>query len=184
MGTVFRKTFTKPVPSGTETIVRKGERLARWKDRRGKTRTAALTVGHGGADRIVIESPYYVAKYRDGAGAVRVVPTGCRDETAARRVLADLERKAELIRSGVVTSAEAATASHHSTPLEEHFGAYLTFFESKAACAEHRSERGRQLRRIAAECGFHQLADLDRAKLESWLTLQARNGMSARTRNS
>jgi integrase len=184
MGTVFRKSYTKPLPAGAEVFTRKGERLARWKDRRGKTRAAPLTVGEDGAERIVIESPYYVAKYRDGADVVRVTPTGCRDETAARRVLADLERKVELIRSGVVTNAEAAAAAHQPTPLEEHFAAYLTFLESKDACEEHRLERGRQLRRVAAECGFHRLADLDRAKLESWLTLQTRNGMSARTRNS
>lgn len=92
MGTVFRKQTTRPLPPGAEIIVRKGERLARWKDRKGKTRTAPLTVGTGGTDRIVTESPYFVAKYRDGTGVVRVVPTGCRDETAARQVLADLER--------------------------------------------------------------------------------------------
>src|SRR5262249_6514041 len=49
---------------------------------------------------------------------------------------------------------------------------------------EHRQERRRQLNRLAADCGFQLLADLDRAKLENWLTVQARNGMSARTRNS
>ena len=53
MGTVFKKTFTKPLPAGAETFVRKGERFARWKDRKGKTRTAPLTVGKDGSERIV-----------------------------------------------------------------------------------------------------------------------------------
>ncbi len=35
MGTVYRKTFTKPVPAGAETFTRKGQRFARWKDRKG-----------------------------------------------------------------------------------------------------------------------------------------------------
>ncbi len=184
MGTVFKKTFTKPLPPDAETFVRKGERFARWKDRKGKTRTAALTTGQDGTDRLLIESAYYVAKYRDGAGNVQVVPTGCRDETAARQVLADLERIAELVRSNVITAAEAATGQHQATPLEEHFGAYLAYLEAKDSCEGHRSERGRQLRRIARECGFHRLADLNRTTLENWLTHQARNGMGARTRNS
>jgi hypothetical protein len=72
VGTVFKKTVTRPLPPGAEIIVRKGERLARWKDRRGKTRTAPLTVGKDGSERIVTESPYYVAKWRDGAGVVCV----------------------------------------------------------------------------------------------------------------
>src|SRR6516162_8531676 len=107
MGTVFKKTFTKPLPQGAETFIRKGERFARWKDRRGKTRTAPLTTGNDGSERIVTESPYFVAKYRDGAGVVQTVTTGCRDEQAARQVLADLERRAELVKAGVMTGAEA-----------------------------------------------------------------------------
>ena len=38
MATVFRKTFTKPLPEGAELFTRKGVRLARWKDARGKSR--------------------------------------------------------------------------------------------------------------------------------------------------
>jgi hypothetical protein len=116
MGTVFRKTVTRALPPRAETIVRKGERFARWKDKHGKTRTALLTAGKDGRDRITVQSPYYVAKYRDGGNVVRVVPTGCRDETAARQVLAELERKAELVRAGVMTSQEAEVGRHHATP--------------------------------------------------------------------
>src|SRR5215471_6864217 len=123
MGSVLKKTYTKPLPSGAETFVRKGQRFARWKDRKGKTRTAPLTVGEDGGERIAIESSKWFAKYRDGAGVVRVVPTGCRDETAARRVLADLERKAELVRSGVMSAAEAAIGERQAAPLTEHFAA-------------------------------------------------------------
>ena len=184
MGTVYRKTFTKRLPAGAEVLVRKGERLARWKDRRGKTRTAPLTTGTDGSDRLLIESPFFVAKYRDGAGNVQVVPTGCKDETAARQVLADLERKAELVRSNVITAAEAAIGGHQAAPLAEHFNAYLAYLEAKGACKEHRSERRRQLRRLAADCAFAALADLRREVLERWLNAQAQAGMGARTRNS
>lgn len=95
MGTVSRKAFTKPLPAEAEIILRKGERLARWKDRKGKTKTAPLTTGKDGTERLLLESPCFVAKYREGAGIVHVVPTGCRDETAARQRLADLERQAD-----------------------------------------------------------------------------------------
>jgi integrase len=184
MGTVFRKTFTKPLPAGAEIFVRKGERLARWKDRKGKARTARLTEGKGGGQRITVESPYFVAKYRDGAGLVRVVPTGCRDETAARRVLADLERRAELVRSNVISATEDAIGRHRTLPLTEHFDAYMASLEAAGCCGEHRSERRRQLDRLAADCGFATLADLDRGAVERWLAVQARAGMGARTRNS
>ncbi len=184
MGTVFKKQTTRPVPSGAEIVVRKGERFARWKDRKGKSRMAPLTTGQDGSDRVVIESPYYVAKYRDGAGVVQVEATGCKDETAARRVLAGLERRAELVKSGVMSNAEAAIGDHQGTPLAGHFDAYLSYLEAKGACEEHRAERKRQLERLAEDCSFAALADLRREALESRLTAQTRAGMGARTRNS
>ena len=42
MGTAYKETFTKPLPAGATIIVRKGRRLAEWKDAKGKTRTAPL----------------------------------------------------------------------------------------------------------------------------------------------
>ena len=77
MGTVFKKQTTRPLPAEAEIIVRQGQRLARWKGANGKTRTAPLTVGNDGSDRVVTESPYYLAKWRDGSGIVREQSTGC-----------------------------------------------------------------------------------------------------------
>jgi hypothetical protein len=42
---VFKKTFTKPLPMGADIITRKGEWLARWKNAKGKARTALFTTG-------------------------------------------------------------------------------------------------------------------------------------------
>jgi integrase len=184
MGTVFRKTFTKPLPAGAETFVRKGERLARWRDRKGKSQTAPLTIGKDGSERVLIESPYFVAKFRDGSGHVQVVATGCRDETAARQVLADLERRAELVRSKVITAAEAAIGNHQETPLAEHFDAYRLHLEASGVSAKHLYEVRRQLQRLADDCRFGRLADLDAASVERWLVQRTGEGMSGRTRNT
>src|SRR5208282_5503392 len=81
MGTVYKETFTKPLPAGAKIIVRKGQRLAQWQDAKGKTRTAPLTAA---GTRITVEAGTYTAKFRDGSGIVRKVTTGCRDESAAR----------------------------------------------------------------------------------------------------
>ena len=96
MGTVFKKTFTKPLPADAELFTREGQQFARWKDAKGKTRKALVTASKDGQPRILIEAKTYTAKYRDGDRIVREVSTGCRDEQAARSVLADLERRAEL----------------------------------------------------------------------------------------
>jgi hypothetical protein len=173
MGSVYRKTATKPLPNGAEIITHKGERLARWKDRKGRNRAAPITVPqkgkYAGRDRVVVEARTYTAKYRDGSGIVREVPTGCRDETAARRVLADLERRAELVKAKVLTAAEDAVADHQDTPLADHINAYLTKLEAEGTSPEHQANVRRCLERITADCGFADLGGLNRGAFEHWL---------------
>ena len=84
MATVYRKIITRKLPAGAEIVTRKGERLAKWRDRKGRKRTAPLTSGRDGSDRITVQAGTYTAKYRDGQGIVRELATGCRDATGDR----------------------------------------------------------------------------------------------------
>src|SRR5688500_3110104 len=101
MGTVFKKQTTRAVPAGAEIVAKGGKRIARWRVR-GKLRTAPVTKGAGGADRIVTESATYFAKYRDAGGKVVVRPTGCRDKQAAEQLLKKWEREGEQVKSGTL----------------------------------------------------------------------------------
>jgi len=184
MGTVYRKTATKPLPVGAKLIVRKGERFAEWTDAKKKRRTAPVTVGKDGTDRIVITARTYTAKYRDGAGIVREVATGCRDEAAARSVLTELEKRAERVRGGLLTDAEANAIDHQERPLAEHVDAYLLKLETEGASSEHRANVQRNLKRLAADCQFKRLGCQSRESLERWLVTQEKAGMGARTRNT
>lgn len=114
MGTVFKKSVTRPLPKGAELFTKAGEQYARWKPAKGKSRTAKVTTGKDGSLRILDEAGTYIAKFRDGTGYVCEVSTGCRDLDAARSVLSKLERRAELVKSEVISTAEAATADHAS----------------------------------------------------------------------
>lgn len=184
MGTVFKKTATKPLPAGAKIIVRKGQRLAEWTDAKKKRRTAPVTTGKDGTDRIVVTTRTYTAKYRDGSGVVREVATGCRDESAARSVLTDLEKRAEKVKGGILTAAEDRMIDHQDTPLAEHAAAYLLKLEAEGVSAMHRANVRRALHRLAGDCGFRQLSDLFRESLERWLVSQEKAGMGARTRNT
>ena len=183
MGTVYRKTFTKPLPADAEIFTRKGERFARWKPIRSRARTAPLTTGRDGTDRIVVTAGTYIAKYRDGSGVVREVATGCRDESAARSVLTDMEKRAEKVKGGILTNAEDRMIDHQDTPLAEHVKAYLTKLEADGTSPDHRANVSRCLDRVADACGFARLADLRREALEKYLAAKTREGVSARTRN-
>ena len=114
MGSVYRKSVTRPLPAGAELFTKAGGQYARWKPAKGKTRTAKVTTGKDGSLRILDEAGTYIAKFRDGSGYVCEVSTGCRDLDAARSILSKLERRAELVRSEVISPAEAATADHAS----------------------------------------------------------------------
>lgn len=184
MGTVFKKSFTKPLPSRAEVFVRKGQRFAKWKDSKGKTRTAKVTTGEGGADRLLLEASTYTAKFRDGAGVVQEVATACRELDAARRVLGDLERRAELVKAKVLTPVEDRVADHQGTALAEHLAAFDEHLRAKDKSDIYRSYTRRYLDRLAAEVPFATLPDLRREGLERWLAARAGAGVGAKARNA
>ncbi len=183
MGTVYRKTATKPLPAEAKLIVRKGQRLAEWLDAKERRRTAPVTTGKDGTDRVVITARTYTAKYRDGSGIVREVATGCRDETAARSVLGDLERRAEKVKGGILTADEAAAIDHQGTPLTEHVAAYVAHQTAKGLNPVRVKNSQNRLARLGSECGFRALRDLSAASLERWLVARQAEGMGAGTRN-
>ena len=184
MGTVYKKTATKPIPKGAELFTKNGKRFARWKPSTGKARTAPVTTGNDGTDRIVVTVGTYLAKFRDGSGYVCEVSTGCRDEDAARSVLGKLERRAELVKSEVITTAEAATADHLCEPFADHFAAYLLMLQAKDVSRKHLIETERLATRLARDCQFARLGDVGSQPVERWLVTRKAEGMSARTRNS
>jgi integrase len=183
VGSIFKKSVTKAIPVGAEIVSHKNGRQARWRERKGRPRTAPVTTGKDGSDRIRIEVGGYYARYRDGSGVVVEVATGCRDESAARQVLSGLERRAERVRAGLLTPAEDRVADHLGTPVGGHLAGYITSLEASGSSPKHVAETRRVLHAVFKGCGFDSLSDLERAAVENWLSKRRRDGASARTRN-
>jgi len=181
MATVFRKKYTRPIPRDAEIFQRRAKQFARWRDAQGKKQIAPIT---DDGRQIVLVSSTYTAKYRDGHGSVIERSTGCRDKAAARAVLADLVKRGEQVKAGILTPAEDQIAAHQQTPISEHFGAFMHHMLAKGDTKKHREATRSCLNRLAGECSFRRLADLDRQALEQWLSGQTGSGMSARTRNA
>ena len=184
MGTVYKPTYTKPLPDSAEIITQKGETFARVKPEKGRTRTYPVRAGRDGSLRIVVTSATYVAKFRDGVGIIRKVSTGCREEATARSVLNELERRAELVKSGVVTQAEDRTANQQSRPLTEHFGDFRESMLGKQRDDTHCRTTLRYLERLADACHWSFLRDITRDSLEKWQSASVKAETSARTRNA
>ena len=128
-----------------------------------------------------MEARTFTAKFRDGSGVLREVATGCRDETAARKTLADLERRAELVKAGVMSSAEDAVADHQATSLQHHFEMFIARRTKRApnGLTSMCRDNGRfRLERIAADCGFIRLSDLNATTFDRWMQSRLTAGMT------
>lgn len=185
MGTVDRPIVTKPLPRGAEIVLEDGHQVAKWKDRRGRPVAAPVIQGNKGEARIQVRSGTYVAKYVDSQGVYQKVSTGCRDETAARAILAEHERRVELVKAGIMTSEEASVADHQKLAIEDHIEEYT---ECLAATCKPGSDHPKTTRacllKVTGACEFRRLSDLNRSGLERWLAREVRAGRSARSRNA
>jgi hypothetical protein len=115
------------------------------------------------------------------------VSTGCRDESAAKQVLADLEKRVERIVSKVATPQELAAADRRQAPIRDHVEVYVSRPPGKktiAASPVHRDNVRRYLDRLVLDCGWTCLADIHREHLESWMVKQQGSGRSARSCNT
>ncbi len=183
LGSVRKKTHLEPLPENAEVFTRKGERLARWKDATGRKRTARVSTADDGTESVVVESGRWLAKYRTGTGALREVSTGCYDKQAALAELARLERRAELVKSGIVSSTEDAISDHQATALVAHFADYLVNMQSRNLSKSHISEVTRYLHSLADECNFTRLADVTRSRFDRWMVRRREEDTGARTLN-
>lgn len=174
MGSVFKPSVTRPLPANATLVTRGGKRVAVWTDAAGKKRQAPVTAGD--PPRLRERAGNYSAQYRDGDGIVRRVPTGCKSADAARAVLTTLERRAEQVRSGIVTQAEVNVAEHADTPIAEHVAAYVAALARKrgkgakaTVSAQHVANVAYTLRLVIGECGFRRLRDMPTDAVETWV---------------
>jgi integrase len=184
MATVFRKTVTRPLPEGAELFTRKGQRLARWRDRKGERQTGVVIEGRDGTLRVSVESATYVAKYRDGSGVVREVSTGCRNKDAALAVLAELTSRAENVRAGVVTESDDAVRDWLPTPIIKSVTDYIADLRKNGRSVSYIDGIQIRLDRIVRETGIATLRGVTATEIETWLDSFTESGASPRTRNS
>ncbi len=169
MGTLIKKVVTRPMPVDARIVTREGKRIAQWKDRRDKKRTAEVTIGKDGTQRIKTEAATWTAKYRDGEDIVREVATGCKDKQAALSVLTDLTKRAELVRIKVVSPDQDMIADHQSTLLFDHITSYIDHLRSRGVHSDRIKTTETRMMESAKGCGFRWLSDLNVDRLERWL---------------
>jgi integrase len=181
MGFIYRKQFTKPIPTGAKVVTKAGRPHARWKDRRGKTREAPLIED---GTRIVCEARTWTARYRNADGNLVNAPTECKDEKNARAKLAHLERRVEQVKANVLTADDLKAAALASTQLEDHLADYERHLTGAGVTDVYRKNVLAAARRVFADCHFTTMGDLRRGAVEQWMADRLADGMSARSRNA
>jgi integrase len=182
MGTVLRPFIVKPLPRGAEITEHGGERIARWRDSRGAIRTAPVHVTARG-DCIALRGNKFLARYKDASGVRRTVPTHCGDLVAARKVLSDLERRVELVRSGLLSADEDAISDHRKAPITRHLDAFIDSLRARGDGDRHVRNIRRLAMTVITECNIRALRDVKRETIEKWLLTGANATRSARTKN-
>jgi integrase len=183
VGHLFLPSHNGPIPTDAQIVERDGQRVARWRGANGKLCTAEIKPTSKG-DRIAVQGTRYIARYKDGNGVTRTVATGCRDESAARAKLGELERRAELVLAGVLTAAEDAVSEHKREPITLHVDEYIASLKARGTTPKHVVAQRRLLTVVIKACEFRSLADIRRESVERWLAGPENARRSARTRNT
>ncbi len=189
MATIYRKTYTQPLPKRYEIVERNGRKMVKWSDRRGRTHYDEITIGRLGQVKIVRESPTWIARYRDADGIERFESTNCTDEQAARHVLAEILRRVEHIKAGILTAEQHRQAELANHRMSQHIEVYLEHLKAKTLRGKkisrhHHRNVKHQLERMVSECSFRRLSDITREAMERWMNAREAEGMSGRTRNT
>ena len=200
MGTIYKKTITRPLPNQAKVTSKKRlanakelsqdpskptvlESIASWVDRSGEKRSGVVVTAADGSTRVRTKSETYYAKYRDGRDIVREVPTGCRDKQAAKNKLAELESTSEKIRGGVITSQDAETSKHAKRPVAEHIANYCDYLTQEDKHPDRIKTTRKRLLEVAEACDFRRLHDLNADKFLKWLSVELQKDRSLATLN-
>ena len=179
MASLFRPTYTLPLPTNPEIVTRQ---------HRGKPRSCVRLMEDGKpafypltakGDRYRVPAAKWYGQYADADGALQRVPLS-ENKTVAQQMLNDLVRKAELGKVGIVDPFE----QHHRRPLAEHLNDWEADLKAKGNGAEHVALTLARARRVVDGCGFAFICDLSASAVQGLLArLRKEEKRSVQTSN-
>src|SRR5262245_36929003 len=138
------------------------QKIIRYVDAEGRR----VRKGAEGARAVEERSRKWYGEYRDADGNLQRVPLSS-DKTAARQMLAQLEREAELTRRGLADPKREADARR---PLLEHLNAFEAALRAEGATPAHVEQTVSCCRRVLAECRFDVPADGQAGSVQEFLS--------------
>jgi integrase len=168
VATVFRPTYSAPVPEGAKITRKRGKRVVTVTTGKGANRrtvTAAIVEGSNDS-RCLIESPAWYARYVVD-GKVIKKPTGETDRGEAQRRADEMEREARAMAKGGGTSAKLEIQAKR--PILEHVADFIEKLRIGGAKVGYVSASEARLKLLVERCGLVVAADITHDGVERFV---------------
>ena len=179
MQSIFKKTYLKALPASATISSRAGKKIATWKTKGGKTRTAPVCQRKDGSLAVRLERNIYMARYRNASNKIVERSTGCKSKSAAKAKLSEFVRDAERVRSGVITAEELEVSRWSASPISESIEDYCEYQKAKGNDPQRIKFTKQYLITDAEALGYDCLGDLDIDELQSHFDQQKESGEGA-----
>jgi integrase len=175
MASVYKRTDVKPIPPDAKVITRRGQRLAQFKDGRGRNKTAPLSDDGLG---IMVERKCWYVAYLDENGK-RQVAKGYTDKEASEQLGRTLEQQAEKRQAGL----QAVDPAKVRTPFADVLDLYIADLD-RAKCDDKYTAIIRlRMNKLAAECSWSTVGSMRAEAMTRWMARPPQSGLAPATLN-
>jgi integrase len=175
MASVFPRYDRRPIPEGAELLTRKGQRVAKFTDSRGRTRIYPLD---GDETAMLVKRRHWYVAYLDATGR-RVTKKGYTDREASEQLGRDLERQEERKRAGLLTIDAEKVHAPFLTVVE----LYVGDLERRGKDPAYRKNEKIWLTILGDQCHWGTPAGIRSDDLVAWLASARKDGLAPRTLN-
>ncbi len=102
----------------------------------------------------------------------------------AKRFASDRETEAELVKGRFLDPQTLERGRHQWTPISQVIDEYEQELVKRRSSVKHRKETVRLLTKLAGDCKYQTISDIDAGSLDTFLKGVIRQGLSARTHNA
>ena len=102
----------------------------------------------------------------------------------AKRFASDRETESELVKGRFLDAKTLERGRHQWTPILQVIDEYEQELVKRRRSAKHRKETIRLLKKLAKDCNYQTLSDIDAGSLDAFLKGIIRQGLSAKTHNA
>jgi len=140
----------------------------------------SYTMKNKSGKRVRKKSKFWYVDFKDGEGAKKRVK-GFRDKAATIQLAVELEKKAELARSGIVDR----YVEDRKKPLKQHLEDFYQALLAKGNTIAHAKQTTHRAKQIISRCKFAMWTDISASKVQRCIAdlRNEENGISAQTSN-